>query len=341
MKKIFLVGYYGYGNYGDDLLLKSFLKIFEEIKFDGIIFIPVENLPDLPTNYTFNIQKVSRFSLPEIRKTIKNSDLIVFGGGNLFQSETSLRSFMYYYYIANFAKKQNKKILLLSQGFGSFKQSYELKKLKSLLSYSKLYGVLRDKSSYKYAKKINKNIKLGVDIGSYCFPKIEIKKVNKISVCLKENHDLELLTDFLSTFSNYSLSTLVINANQDALRNYELVEKVRKKTKIKADFPFKSSEKIVEEISQSKIVISDRLHSSLTGIYFESKTITYNNIKNKRVIKNIKDDYQFFYKNTYEIPSSYYDIEYLNYDFKNLSNIYREKILQTVHEIKNLIQNVL
>jgi len=167
------------------------------------------------------------------------------------------------------------------------------------------------------------------------------KKTDKISICLKEDHDLDLLTDFLSTFSNYTLSTLAINANQDVIKNYDLVEKIRTKTKIKADLPIQDPQKITEEISQSKIVISDRLHSSLAGIFFEARTITFNNVKNRRVIKNIKDDYSFFYKNTFEIPFCYYDCVYSKYDFKNLSSIYKEKIEKTVFDTKKLIQNVL
>jgi len=341
MKKIFLIGYYGYGNYGDDLLLNSFFRILDELKFDGTIILPLENRLEFSNNHYFNIQIVSRFNLYELKKSIKDSDLIIFGGGNLFQSETSYRSLFYYSYIANVSAKENKKILLLSQGFGSFKKNKGLNKLKKILNYPKLYGILRDKTSYEFAKKYNNNIHLGVDIGPYIFFDMSYKKTDKISICLKEEHDLDLLTDFLSTFSNYTLSTLAINANQDVIKNYDLVEKIRTKTKIKADLPIQDPQKITEEISQSKIVISDRLHSSLAGIFFEAKTITFNNVKNRRVIKNIKDDYSFFYKNTFEIPFSYYDSVYSKYDFKNLSLIYKEKIEKTVSDTKILIQSVL
>ncbi len=341
MKKIFLIGFYGYGNYGDDLLLKSFLQILNEIKFDGIIFLPVENDLEFDEEYIFQIITVSRFNFYEIRKTIKDSDVIMFGGGNLFQSETSYRSFMYYYYIAHLGEKFNKTILLLSQGFGSFKEKRSLQKLKKILSYPKLYANLRDETSYVFATKYNKNISLGVDVGPYPFLNYTYKKTDKISVCLKEEHDLRHLTEFLSTFENYTLSTLVINATQDALKNYELVENIRKETKVFAEFPFKDSHKITKEISQSKIIISDRLHSALTGIFFAGQTITFNNIKNRRVLKNIKEDYNFFYKNTPEIPFIYYDTVSSNYDFKEISDIYRDKLQKTVFDIKTLIQSFL
>ena len=122
--------------------------------------------------------------------------MIIYGGGNLFQSETSYRSLFYYSYIANVSAKENKKILLLSQGFGSFKKNKGLNKLKKILNYPKLYGILRDKTSYEFAKKYNNNIHLGVDLGPYVFFDMDYKKTNKISICLKEDHDLDLLTDF-------------------------------------------------------------------------------------------------------------------------------------------------
>lgn len=118
---------------------------------------------------------------------------------------------------------------------------------------------------------------------------------------LKRRSRLRSFDRFLSTFSNYTLSTLAINANQDVIKNYDLVEKIRTKTKIKADLPIQDPQKITEEISQSKIVISDRLHSSLAGIFFEARTITFNNVKNRRVIKILRMIIRF-YKNTFEIP---------------------------------------
>lgn len=341
MKKIFLIGFYGYGNYGDDLLLKSIMIILNEINFDGILYLPLENDLHFDEKFSFQIIKISRMNFYELRRSIKDSDIIIFGGGNLFQSETSYRSFMYYHYIASLGIKFSKIILLLSQGFGSFSETRSIRKLKKILAYPKLYANLRDKTSFNFAKKFSNNISLGVDIGPYPFINFPFKKTNKISVCLKEEHDLDILTDFISAFEDFSISTLVINSSQDALRNYELVENIRKKTKLKADFPFKESQKITEEISQSKIIISDRLHSALIGIFFGGHTITFNNVKNKRVLKNIREDYNFFYKNTSEIPFAYYDAISSNFNFSDMSVIYREKLNETILNIKKLIQSVL
>lgn len=342
MKKIFLIGYYGFKNFGDDLLFKTLIKLFEEINFKGKIIIPADELPDYNSSNNFFIEKINRYDILNINNHIKNSDLIIYGGGNLFQTETSLKSFLYYYHIAKYAIKNNKKILFLSQGFGPIKSKIAKPRLKKLLRYENLTGVYRDTTSFKYADKFNKNSYLGVDIGPYYFNNKIGNKKNKISLCLKnEYYDINNLIKFLSIFNDYEVSTLVINSNQDAIMNYYLVEEIRDKTNLNAVFPLKDFDKIVDEIKSSKIVISDRLHSSITAAYFGCNFFTYNSSKNKRVLKTIDNSYNFFYKNLMDIPFLYSDKEVINYDFKEYGEIYRKKLEESILRTKAIIQNVL
>lgn len=342
MKKIFLIGYYGYKNYGDDLLFKTLIKILEEVDYKGKIIIPADELPEYNVNNKFFIEKISRYDILNINSHIKSSDIVIYGGGNLFQTETSLKSFLYYYHIAKQAIKYNKRILFLSQGFGPLKHKIIKPKLKKIMRYEKLEGVYRDLISYKYAKKFNKKSHLGVDIGPYYFKDTEIIKKNKISLCLKnEYYDIENLINFLSIFDDYEVSTLVINSNQDAIMNYYLVEEIREKTNLNAVFPLKDFDKIIEEIKESRIVISDRLHSSITAAYFNSVFFTYNSAKNKRVLQTIDKSYKFFYKNLMDIPFLYSEKEAKNYNFKEYGEIYKQKLTQTIELTKEVIQNVL
>ena len=98
MGKIFLVGYYGYNNFGDELLLNSMLKILSDIKFQGEVIIPSDNLLRIETPINYKITDIKKFDLYSILLSIKSSDLVIFGGGNLFQTETSLKRFLDYYY---------------------------------------------------------------------------------------------------------------------------------------------------------------------------------------------------------------------------------------------------
>lgn len=342
MKKIFLIGYYGYKNYGDDLLFKSIMKIFEEIEFKGKIIIPADELPEYKNYENIFIEKISRYDILNLNKYIKESDLVIYGGGNLFQTETSLKSFYYYYHIAKQAIKYNKKIIFLSQGFGPLKRRILKPKMNKIMNYDNLIGIYRDNTSYSYAKKINKNSFLGVDIGPYYFKSTDKKKKNKISLCLKnEYYDIKSLINFLSIFDDYEVTTLVINSNQDAIMNYYLVEEIREKTQLNAVFPFKDFDKIIEEIETSKIVISDRLHSSITAAYFNCIFFTFNSSKNKRVLKTIDENYDFFYKKLMDLPFLYSEIEAKNFDFKEYGELYKKKLSQTIELTKEIIQNAL
>lgn len=344
MKKIFLVGYYGENNYGDDLLLKTVLKILTEIGFDGMVYIPFEeDSKHLYEHVNFEVQKVNKMDLLSFNKIIKSVDVVIYGGGNLFQSETSLKSFYYYYFIYKLSVKNNIPVLLLSQGFGGIKHKIAQNILKKMFKYENLYGVYRDNTSCVYAKKNKaKNSYLGVDIAPYYFDEKVIIKKEKISICLKNDYfDLKPLIDFVSIFDNYEISSLIINSNQDTMMNYNFVEMLRKQKNLKVLFPFKDFDKINQEIQESSIIISDRLHSSLIGMYFGAVILSYKNSKNVRVLKNISEDYNFFYKKLNELPFIYSEFVNSNFDFKIMSINYKIRLESTVNEIKKIIQNVL
>ncbi|MDN5342057.1 polysaccharide pyruvyl transferase family protein [Oceanotoga sp. DSM 15011] len=347
MKNIMLIGYYGFKNFGDDLLLKSILKIFQEINFSGNIYIPSDNeLPINKTSYSFSIKNINRFDILSLRSYVQKMDIVIYGGGNLFQSETSLKSFLYYYYIAKTAMKNNIKILLLSQGLGPIKHKIASKMLKKVLSYKNLQAIFRDNTSYNFAKNYNHNVYLSADLGLYCLMDeqenfIKKDKKNKISICLKNNYnDIESLIDFLSIFNDHEIQTLIINSDKDSSVNYYIVDKMRE-NKVNIPFPLKDFNKIIEEISTSNLIISDRLHGAIAGIFFGVPTFTYGNNKNQRVLKNISSDYKFFYKELIDISSLYTDYITKGYDFKTLGERFNIDILNSVKITKELIQNAL
>jgi len=342
MKRFFLVGYYGYNNFGDDLLLLSIIKILKETNSEYEVLIPSDTDFSFLNDEKIKIVNLKRFDILSLKSYINYCDALIYGGGNLFQSETSKRSFYYYYYIAKFAMKAKKKIILLSQGFGPFTGKWEQKYLKKILRYPNLIGVYRDLTSYRYAKKFESKSYFGVDIGPYFVSNIKNEKNNKkFSICLKNNYnDSSKLIEFLKIFQDIEVSTLIINSNQDTMVNYNLVEDIRKNTDLKAEFPVKDFHKLINEISSSAFLISDRLHSSLVGIYFGVPTISYYSKKNRRVIESIYKDYKYYYKNMFDISYAYYEFETGKTDFSEISNIYREKMSESISLIKKIIQSV-
>jgi len=225
------------------------------------------------------------------------------------------------------------------------KNKYAHSLLKKILKNEKTTAVFRDKTSYIYSRRYNSSSFLGTDIAPYAINvriKNNIKKENKISICLKNNYEnMNDLIKFVSLFDNYDISTLIINSNQDTMMNYNFVEKLRDENHLEASFPIKETEKVLEEIQTSSIVISDRLHSSLISIYSGGITLTYRNSKNIRVLKTIDENYNFFYKNLVDLPKIYFDLKEKDFDFEIMSKKFDLKVYETVKKIKEIIQNVL
>ena len=107
MKKIFAAGYFGYGNFGDDLILSIFAKRTKKL-------FKVNTIPKMKLN---PIKTLWRIFL---------SDAVVFPGGSVFQDETSVRNVFFWSFLIFIANIFGKPIFLLDQGF-------ELKKKISVL----------------------------------------------------------------------------------------------------------------------------------------------------------------------------------------------------------------
>ena len=101
-----VIGYYGHGNLGDE----ETLRVIKDVaKKRGIELI-------LPKNDGKSRGIIKR--ILETGRGIRESQALIFGGGNLLQNETSRRSLVYYCEAIRYAKMRGRKILLLSSGLG-------------------------------------------------------------------------------------------------------------------------------------------------------------------------------------------------------------------------------
>jgi len=166
-KKVFLYGYFGAGNYGDELILIAFLKHYlkhENNRFGpppGVIVpVNIENNPFLEIlknefknqDVIFVKRSKNPFSISNI-KLIKKSECLIFPGGGIFQDYGKL-SFFCYFMFAAMAKMLRKKVFLLYQGFTGVKKTFFKKMTLFLTSNMCDYISIRDAGSLKY---INNN----------------------------------------------------------------------------------------------------------------------------------------------------------------------------------------
>ena len=116
MKKVFIFGYYGFQNIGDEAILSAIVSTLRKEKKD--IHISALSYNAQYTEKLHDIHAVSRNSLRGIIQAIRESDLVISGGGSLLQDVTSSRSLIYYLSIIYLAKKMGKKVMFYGNGFG-------------------------------------------------------------------------------------------------------------------------------------------------------------------------------------------------------------------------------
>ncbi|SHE67361.1 polysaccharide pyruvyl transferase CsaB [Desulforamulus putei] len=116
MAKVVISGYYGFDNLGDEAVLFSILKTLRELR----IGLRIEVLSNAPAK-TAEIYKVTasnRWKLGDVYRALKDSDLLISGGGSLLQDVTGIKSLLYYLGVIWLARRLGKPVFFYAQGIG-------------------------------------------------------------------------------------------------------------------------------------------------------------------------------------------------------------------------------
>jgi len=125
-------GYYGYGNSGDDALLKAMISNLRDLKSDISIKVLSQNPAE--TAKIYGVNAVNRFDFHKISKILRQTKLLISGGGSLIQDITSRKSLMYYLWVIKSALKQGSKVMLYANGIGPIRYSKNRKKVADVLA---------------------------------------------------------------------------------------------------------------------------------------------------------------------------------------------------------------
>ncbi|KAF1083167.1 MAG: hypothetical protein GQF41_0934 [Candidatus Rifleibacterium amylolyticum] len=119
-KTVLLLGYFGFGNLGDELLWQTFTRRFLEdfADYRVVLLHSGRNIP--PDSPRFAI--VRRRAPLQILEEILTCEAVVIPGGGLLQSATSLRSLIYYLTLLTLARLAGARVILPAQGLGPFKK---------------------------------------------------------------------------------------------------------------------------------------------------------------------------------------------------------------------------
>lgn len=149
MKNVLISGYYGFENIGDEAILEALSK---KLKDNGL---SVSVLSDDPiyTTELFKVESYHRAVFSEIISAIRNCDVLISGGGSLFQDTTSVRSIWYYLGIIMLAKLFKKPVYVLYQGIGPINNKFNRFLTRLILNNVKRL-VVRDEISLEFLKEL-------------------------------------------------------------------------------------------------------------------------------------------------------------------------------------------
>lgn len=112
--KILISGYYGFNNFGDELILKC---LSDFLKQNGYQPVALSNNPE-QTQSLHNIEAIKRTNIKSIINTLAECKAFISGGGGLFQDRTSFKSPLYYGALINLAYWAQVPTAFWGQGLG-------------------------------------------------------------------------------------------------------------------------------------------------------------------------------------------------------------------------------
>ncbi len=143
--KFLLAGYFGFGNFGDEAILKYAIDILRYYYKNSEITILTQNT--LYAKKNLGVTGIYRFDMKNVIIGIKNCDYLIFPGGSVLQDVTSVKSILYYLSLIFLANLFKKKVILLAQGIGPINNKFVQKLTYTLLKKTSLI-TLRDEKSY-------------------------------------------------------------------------------------------------------------------------------------------------------------------------------------------------
>lgn len=120
--KIALSGYYGFDNAGDEALLLAISTSIKNLAPD-CDFVVFSGNP-AKTRQLHNINAVHHMNPWSLTRELLSSDMLISGGGSIFQDVTSSRSLLYYISVVLWARILRKPVVFYAQGVGPIQRPF-------------------------------------------------------------------------------------------------------------------------------------------------------------------------------------------------------------------------
>ena len=272
MVKIAISGYYGFKNFGDEAILSVLINHFKNHDITGF------SSDTEYTSKTYGVKSVRSFDMQNIVKTLRETDVLISGGGSLLQDVTSLKSLVYYSLVIALALLFNKKVIIFAQGIGPINNKFAQIIVKNLLKKCNLVTVRDEKSLFLLNK-------WGIDAKLVCDPiySLEIPQqetVNIIGIQLRDfktmNENLlqKLALLIITKFSDKKVEIFSLQETLDlaVCKHFENILKSFNpeiETEIVTD-------NVINRISKLEYLIAMRFHAILCALKCGVKTCAIN-----------------------------------------------------------------
>lgn len=291
MKKILVVGYFGFQNFGDEWLLKVFIDKISKITNQPRQIFVLYNIEK--TSIKENVVYIPRWKVYHVVRSVVSVDTIVFCGG-LFQDETSIFSLLYYSFILFLGRILTKKILLLSTDF-------VIKKLPKIIQRSII--LLSDRVLLRNSlevQEVNHYFKNKMDKVKFC-PDLCLfedaqdkictrKDIKTVALVLKFNMDKNLTRQMCECLSKkYNLVFIPFHLRQDYKFCLEIMNSL-KNCELRVWDDVRNFKNIFSDVD---LLISSRLHGIIIAMILQ---IPFVCVSTEEKIKRLMKSY--FFKET-------------------------------------------
>lgn len=272
-KKYAISGYYGFNNFGDELILSLICKKLKQKNADITVF---SVSPD-ETAQKYGVKSSPTFDILKVIMVLWETDVLISGGGSLFQDTTSIKSLLYYAFVLFTAQLFGKETIIYRQGVGPLKSPVSRFLVKNLFKKAASVSVRDEKS-----QKLLKNWGIKAELKDDPAWEIEIPDTEKRDVFGVQLRECAGITDdFLNNLAKAVAETAPKEIKLFSLQkklDYEICLKFQEILKeISPDLKVSTVEdNLLQELSSVRTLIAMRYHALVIGIKSGAKCTCIN-----------------------------------------------------------------